>query len=507
MATVTRRIGKKGVSYLVKVYLGKDENGKQLREIRTYNESDLHHTTPAAQFKEVQALADEWEKDLKRTRKVSKERADKVLLTDLIDDWKDYLDGEVRLGKLTQRTIEGYIYQVEYHLLDHFKNMTVEEATDEAIQDLINEVRKNYAASTVKKTLAGVRNFFGYIRDIRKLPVSRLKDIVIAPDRHKEAVSQSLTVDQALLLIEALSSESIIHVDVERTVKKGKNEGMKYKVKPYDVIVPVNRKWAAFFILFMTSGLRPQELFALQWKNVNLNDGIITVTNAVSSTKKYGQMIDDTKTPKSKRSVKIPDLTVDMLRDWQKEQMDNAKNFGNWQGEPIKHFDRQYLFTVTDGSHIPNMTYIAHALRPKIEHWNDEVERLIENAQDYEEVQNLQKLLIPQIRPYDLRHTFGTLELQTGTPITVLARKMGHATTEMIVRRYAHPLDDEAASKSAFDDIVTRKSDSTNKKETSEAVQEEALRMKLKDKLNGYTLEQLQELSKALEEEKTDSDK
>ena len=503
MATVIRRIGKKGVSYQVKVFISEDKDGKQVRESRTYKPSQLHHSTPAAQYKEVQALAEQWEEELKRTRRVSNERADKLKLVDLIPDWKDYLDGEVRFGKYAQRTIEGYIYHIEKHLVDECKELTVEDATEEVIQDLINKLRRKYSACTVKKTLTAVRNFFSYIRDVRKLPVSRLKDIVIAPDRHKEEVAQSLTTQQALLLVEALSTESVIHVGGERTYRKGKKAGQTYTVKPYDLVIPVSYKWASFFILFMTSGLRPQELFALHWEDVDLKKGLIAVTSAVSATKKYGQKIKYTKTQKSKRALKIPEVAVEILKDWQKEQMRRAKEPGFWKGEPIKHFDKQLVFPVEDGSHIPEMTYISHVLHPKIKHWNDEVEKLIDDAEDFEETQRLKQLLIPQIRPYDLRHTFGTLELQNGTPITVLARKMGHATTEMIVRRYAHPLDDAASEKSAFDDIISGRSN-PDVKGTGDAVLAESLRMNLKDKLNKYSLEELQELTKLLEEKKTE---
>jgi len=76
---------------------------------------------------------------------------------------------------------------------------------------------------------------------------------------------------------------------------------------------------------FMLTGLRPQELIALEWENVNLDSKTISVTKAVNRTREFdidgnviakGEAIGKTKTPKSVRTILMPDAAVDALRDW-----------------------------------------------------------------------------------------------------------------------------------------------------------------------------------------------
>jgi integrase len=48
-------------------------------------------------------------------------------------------------------------------------------------------------------------------------------------------------------------------------------------------------------------------------------------------------------------------------------------------------------------------------------------------------------------RVYDLRHTFATLLLSKGAPITYVASQLGHASPNTTLRWYAHWLPNDAA--------------------------------------------------------------
>ena len=63
----------------------------------------------------------------------------------------------------------------------------------------------------------------------------------------------------------------------------------------------------AYVVLLVTTGLRTEELRALGWNEVNLDAGTVAVYRAVRATA-------DTKTPKSRRVLSLPQLAVRALR-------------------------------------------------------------------------------------------------------------------------------------------------------------------------------------------------
>ena len=54
----------------------------------------------------------------------------------------------------------------------------------------------------------------------------------------------------------------------------------------------------------------------------------------------------------------------------------------------------------------------------------------------------LKKAGLPVIRFHDLRHTFATLLLIEGVPVTVVSKMLGHASAKMTLDTYSHVLPD-----------------------------------------------------------------
>ena len=46
--------------------------------------------------------------------------------------------------------------------------------------------------------------------------------------------------------------------------------------------------------------------------------------------------------------------------------------------------------------------------------------------------------IVPRVRFHDLRHTWISLGVMAGIPLTVLAKQVGHTTTKMIEQTYGH---------------------------------------------------------------------
>ena len=102
----------------------------------------------------------------------------------------------------------------------------------------------------------------------------------------------------------------------------------------------------AFFTLELNTGLRRGEMLGLEWKDVDWDNGIISVRRTSNYTPSKGLYTDTTKTPKSQRSLKLPDLVMDLLRELKSQQehdrdeigtkwVETDRVFTKWNGEPM----------------------------------------------------------------------------------------------------------------------------------------------------------------------------
>ena len=102
----------------------------------------------------------------------------------------------------------------------------------------------------------------------------------------------------------------------------------------------------ALFTLELNTGLRRGEMLGLEWKDVDWDNGIISVRRTSNYTPSKGLYTDTTKTPKSQRSLKLPDLVMDLLRELKAQQehdrdeigtkwVETDRVFTKWNGEPM----------------------------------------------------------------------------------------------------------------------------------------------------------------------------
>ena len=105
-------------------------------------------------------------------------------------------------------------------------------------------------------------------------------------------------------------------------------------------------KYRLYIMLAVYSGFRRSEMLGLEWKDIDFTNNIITVKRTSQYTKAKGIYTDTTKTKRSKRTIKFPQLIMDLLKDFRLEQLgeaerigskwiDNDRLFVKWNGEPI----------------------------------------------------------------------------------------------------------------------------------------------------------------------------
>ena len=83
-------------------------------------------------------------------------------------------------------------------------------------------------------------------------------------------------------------------------------------------------KFRVFFFLIAYSGFRRGEMLGLEWKDIDWENGVISVRRTSNYVPHIGTYTDTTKTRKSQRSLKLADELIDMLRQWQNAQADEA---------------------------------------------------------------------------------------------------------------------------------------------------------------------------------------
>jgi len=163
----------------------------------------------------------------------------------------------------------------------------------------------------------------------------------------------------------------------------------------------VTDRLAALFALSITLGLRPGELRRLTWDLANLDAGVIRVWRSASRS-------GDVKTPKSKRSLKLPKRALTALKAHQRRQDAEREAAGEaWQ-------DNNLVFCHEDGSMYTrdalNWRYSRMTRRAGIGHWH----------------------------AHEGRHTAVPIMSNNGVPIQDISDTVGHKSTHVTETVYRH---------------------------------------------------------------------
>ncbi len=157
-------------------------------------------------------------------------------------------------------------------------------------------------------------------------------------------------------------------------------------------------------LLSLYAGLRLGEICALQWQDIDLKEGIISITKTMqriaveNKSTKTEIIIDTPKSQKSIRKIPVPDFLLYELKRLS-------------QG----CFDDSYLLTSSPSKFIEPRAY------------------------QYKFKKYLETANIRNINFHALRHTFATRAVEQGMDIKSLSEILGHSTVNFTLDRYVHP--------------------------------------------------------------------
>lgn len=161
----------------------------------------------------------------------------------------------------------------------------------------------------------------------------------------------------------------------------------------------------AYYVLALDSGMRPSELLALQWPDVNWAARTVSVQRALEERNGKFRL----KPPKSKagtRTIRLTVRTMTALADHRKRMVEEEQDV-----------ERGTIFVTRAGGFQSQATIYRRSFLPI-----------------------LKKAGLAKVRPYILRHTSATLLLCKDVSVMAVSRRLGHEKIQTTLEHYGHVL-------------------------------------------------------------------
>ncbi|MGC8536965.1 MAG: site-specific integrase [Rhizomicrobium sp.] len=162
-------------------------------------------------------------------------------------------------------------------------------------------------------------------------------------------------------------------------------------------------------LLAITTGLRRGEVFGLRWTDIDLENGRLSVAQALEQTK-AGIAFKAPKTKRSRRTVTLPSVTIEALRAHRAKQAAERLALG------LGKDDLGLVFTSPLGAPV------------SVRAVSKEFARIVKRAK------------LPPLTFHGLRHSHLTALLKAGVHPKIASERAGHASVAITMDVYSHVL-------------------------------------------------------------------
>ncbi len=166
-----------------------------------------------------------------------------------------------------------------------------------------------------------------------------------------------------------------------------------------------------FFLTAVRAGLREGELVSLKWDDIQFGDGSEEANRYILVQRTYDRRTHKFLTTKSKRPRRV-DMSRE-LRDALLQLRDRALMKAGQRGR--ENFGNELVFPSEAGTILDITNLVSRHFLPLLKHVG-----------------------IRRVRFHDLRHTFGSLLIEAGAPLTYVRDQMGHSSIKVTVDTYGH---------------------------------------------------------------------
>lgn len=457
MATIIKRVGKKGVTYKIQVCVTDQAQGKKVTRSTTWKPEK--GMTEKEIDREVIVFSSQYEEEVRQSFLTVENEKGNVNITfrELSEKWLNYaaqFNGPSYRG-LAEEGLEKVL-----PLIGGYKVKEVTPSIVQAVFDRIDKFRKiKYTILPklhIKEILERNGTSFVWIRHNTELNQATLSRIynglnigmkyatmlaeVCKLDKHRlfDITQEELPYAQATLKRFKLTVYNVLNYAVRLCIVKDNyasakyirlnriaNKGIKCMnedeiEKFYSALREVdNIQWRVSVEAALLLGLRRGEICGLNWEDIDFERKQLYVQRSYTECPKKGVILKEPKTEKSRRHIAIPELFINELIEYRKWYEAEKEKWGD------RWVESGSVFVQRHGERI-------HPANIKM--WVGKTCALAK---------------IPHYSVHSLRHTNITLQLMAGVPLVTVSGRAGHSrtsTTSDIYAYFVRSSDREAAN-------------------------------------------------------------
>lgn len=275
---------KSGTRYSVRLYVRKDENGKQeyyvKKGFKTEKEAKLHEARKKVEIEDM-----------------GYHRPSNDLFRTVYEEWLPSYKNRVQ-ETTYQRTKDLF----RLHILPKFGDKSISKITPIYCQNAINEWAVKYTnIKQLKSYSSQIFEYAIFAELLQRNPMTNTK----LPKQEKKESENYFSLEELKEFLEILNKEESL-------------------------------KHILIFQLLITTGVRKGELSALRWADINFEEQLLHIgksyatirTEDPNATRKTIRIQKNTKNVSSERILPIDTQTIEMLKLWKKEQAEVLLQFG-----------------------------------------------------------------------------------------------------------------------------------------------------------------------------------
>lgn len=369
-------------SYRLTVSLGKGPDGKYIKKRRTVK---------AKNKTEAKKMLSAFVTEVESGHYIDPA---KTLFQDFITDWHD----KYAKKHLSPKTLENYMYVVRNFFLPAFGHMKINAIHPMHIVKYLDQLEQDGSRLDGKPGGLSPASIIYHHRVLRNIFSRAVEWAMISSNPVQNVKKPKQTQEEVEVYTQA---------EVQQLFQLLEQEPLHQRL---------------IVTLAVTAGLRRGEILGLQWEDIDLDTGTITVRHSLQFNQGVGFDLKEPKTKTSARSVVLPHFVTDMLKSHQRESRKNKiKAADRWEGGKYN-----FVFSTWNGK--PMYPSVPGTWWRRF----------------------LQRTGFKPIRFHGLRHTAATLLINQGVHAKVISERLGHAdiqTTMNVYGKYIQEADQEAANK------------------------------------------------------------